>query len=272
MRSRQARIGLAEETERILRAGRYHGPAGEVDVSRSLARAVSGTVLISPGDELVDPGAPASGTTIEVTEASTLEAVNRLVAESPDPVLCLNFASATHPGGGFEDGARGQEEDLARASGLMACLRSVPRFYEFHRALRDPIYSDHMVYSPAVPVFRDDTGGLLARPYPVAVLTSAAPNATELAGRPDRLARIPEAMSARVARVLSVAAAYRHRRVVLGAWGCGAFGNDPDLVADAFAGRLGDGGAFANRFEHVVFAILPSSTSPNLAAFRRRFT
>jgi uncharacterized protein (TIGR02452 family) len=62
----------------------------------------------------------------------------------------------------------------------------------------------------------------------------------------------------RAARVLAVAAAHRHRRLVLGAWGCGVFGNDPTMVAEAFAAAL-------ERYpmEHVVFAVL----GPNRAEF-----
>jgi uncharacterized protein (TIGR02452 family) len=44
--------------------------------------------------------------------------------------------------------------------------------------------------------------------------------------------------------------------VVLGAWGCGVFRNDPAQVADAFRTLLGPGGRFARSFEHVVFGVL----------------
>src|SRR5215207_7014023 len=118
MGNRQHRVRLAEETEQILRAGRYDGPAGEVDLTGSLKRTVSGTVLHAPDDPL-PPVAPGdTRTTIEVTGESSLAAARRLVDAAAGPVLCLNFASATHPGGGFSTGARGQEESLARASGL----------------------------------------------------------------------------------------------------------------------------------------------------------
>ena len=296
MHTRRLRIDAAVETEDILRDGRYAGPEGEVDLSAALSTAVRGTVLLGPDDPLptgrpagAETSAGASAATggvggdgdiggsmaIEVTDDTSLAAARRLVGEAPDPVLCLNFASATHPGGGFSTGALGQEESLARASGLMACLRAVPRYYEIHHAERDPLYTHHVVYSPAVPVFRDDGGALLPAPYPVTILTAAAPNATELRQAPDRLARIPRLVAERIARVLAVAAAFGHGRLVLGAWGCGAFGNDPNMVADAFAAQLHPRGAFPNAFTRVVFAILPSTVSapdsPNLAAFRRRF-
>jgi hypothetical protein len=107
---------------------------------------------------------------------------------------------------------RPQEESLARASALHTCLLTVPEFYADHRAEKDLLYSDRIIYSPGVPA----------------------------------------ALRCRAARVLEVAASHGHRRLVLGAWGCGVFGNDPVVVADAFADALSryDG------FEHVCFAVL----------------
>jgi len=88
----------------------------------------------------------------------------------------LNFASATHPGGGFLSGARAQEEYLARSSGLYACIRDNP-MYAFHRSRSDPHYTNYAVYSPEVPVFRSDDGSLLDEPYTVGIITSPAVNA-----------------------------------------------------------------------------------------------
>jgi len=70
--------------------------------------------------------------------------------------------------------------------------------------------------------------------------------------------------------VLAVAAAHRHRRLVLGAWGCGVFGNDPAAVADAFAQWLASP-LFAGAFDQVVFAILDKSLELTRGPFRERF-
>jgi uncharacterized protein (TIGR02452 family) len=74
------------------------------------------------------------------------------------------FASARRPGGGFLTGAQAQEESIARASALHACLRVVGDFYAYQRRRPELTYSDRVIYSPAVPVFRDDTGALLPVP------------------------------------------------------------------------------------------------------------
>ncbi|RFU41072.1 TIGR02452 family protein [Actinomadura logoneensis] len=186
--------------------------------------------------------------------------------------LALNFASAKNPGGGFLNGAHAQEEGLARASGLYASLRAAREYYEVHRELRDPLYTDHMIYSPAVPVFRTDSGALLDEPYSVAFLTSSAPNrgATH---EEHKLARLPDVLRQRALKVLAAAAFHGHRRIVLGAWGCGVFRNDPNEVAEAFADALRpDGGPFARHFETVVFAVYDTAPgSPRLAPFKRAF-
>jgi uncharacterized protein (TIGR02452 family) len=169
----------------------------------------------------------------------------------------LNFASARNPGGGYLNGAQAQEEALCRASALYACLVEAREFYDHHRAHRDPFYTDRVIHSPAVPVFRGDRGELLDEPYTAGFLTAAAPNAgVVLRTAPERVPELPRALATRAERVLETAAAHGYRRLVLGAWGCGVFQNDPAQVAGAFRALLGEGGRFSGYFEHVVFGVL----------------
>jgi uncharacterized protein (TIGR02452 family) len=166
----------------------------------------------------------------------------------------LNFASARHPGGGFLGGARAQEESLARASGLYTCLAGND-MYALHNALRDPLYTDYVIYSPDVPVFRGDDGTLLHTPYLCAFLTSAAVNAkVALELDRSRRAEINKAMSGRICKVLAVAVAQGHDVVILGAWGCGVFGNDCQEIAELFSQALTTG--FRGIFSRVVFAVV----------------
>jgi uncharacterized protein (TIGR02452 family) len=272
--SRQQRAAVAAETVRILRDGDYIAPSGRrVDLRADVEAAVAGTRLYLP-DELSLQAEPTAGleTSIEVTGESTLAATRRLAATTHGEVVALNFASAHHPGGGFLGGASAQEESLARASGLYACLQAAPDFYRYHRANRDPLYSDRVVYSPSVPVFRDDAGGLLEEPYRVAILTAAAPNAGVLLERePGRLVQVRAALRARSAKVLAAAHRHGHRVLVLGAWGCGVFDNDPEDTASAFAEQL-LGGAFTGRFAWVVFAVLDPTPGRRIhEAFARTF-
>ncbi|MGY1455422.1 TIGR02452 family protein [Streptomyces sp. SS8] len=284
--------GIAKQTEEIVERGRYTTPGGrEVSIAGAVAAAMEGTALFGPGPVPVpepDAGAGAGErlpTVFEVTGESSLEAARRLVGAGPGdgsdpggpdpggPVAVLNFASARNPGGGYLNGAQAQEEALCRASALYACLLRAPGYYEHHRAERSPFYSDRVIHSPGVPVFRDDRGALLEEPFEAGFLTSPAPNAGVIARRaPEEAGRIPGALLVRAERVLEVAAAQGYRRLVLGAWGCGVFRNDPAVVAGAFRSHLADGGRFAGRFAHVVFAVLDRrADSPVRAAFHRAF-
>ncbi|WP_329521594.1 TIGR02452 family protein [Spirillospora sp. NBC_01491] len=273
--SRHPRRMTAQETVAILESGEYTSPSGStVTIAGRLDSAVYGTVLHRPGDSLAPFGRPEAlpegrATRVEVTGETTLAAARRLCG--PDtPPLALNFASAKNPGGGFLNGAHAQEEGLARSSGLYTTLRAAPEYYEFHREQRDLLYSDHMIYSPAVPVFRDDAGRLLDEPYDVAFLTSPAPNLGAIRD-PAVAARVPKVLRSRARLVLAVALAHGHRRIVLGAWGCGVFGNDPHEVAAAFDEALR--ADFAGFFEHVVFAVWDTAAgSPRHSAFEQVIT
>jgi uncharacterized protein (TIGR02452 family) len=235
---------MAAETLSIVETGRL----GDTDLSAEIEYAVRGTRYYPPDEPVPTPSAVSGRPVVEITGESTLAAAARLT----DP-LALNFASATKPGGGFINGAQAQEESLARSSALYPSLLAADEFYAYHRAHRNPLYSDRMIYSPGVPVFRGDRGELLASAYAVSFLTVAAPNrAAAERDRPHLLPQVPGVLAQRAARILRIAAAHGHTEIVLGAWGCGVFGNDPDEVAGVFAAALRE----APWFERVVFAIL----------------
>jgi uncharacterized protein (TIGR02452 family) len=182
----------------------------------------------------------------------------------------LNFASARHPGGGFLSGARAQEESLARSSGLYASLIRMREMYDYNRGRATCLYSDYMIFSPRVPVFRDENWTLLETPFPASFITAPAVNAGAVHSH-ERV-QIEPIMRRRTEKVLRLAYRERQRTLVLGAWGCGVFRNDPAMVADHFAGLLRPGGLFHNVFERVVFAVLDFTPDQStLGAFRSHF-
>lgn len=253
---------IARQTVAIAEAGVYTAPSG-ARVPIDVRAAVAGTRLHLPDEPLLPTG-PAADPTIEVTHESTLAAARRLGPAA----ATLVFASARNPGGGFLGGAKAQEESLARSSALYATQLAAPDFYAHHRADRDLRYSDRVIWSPDVPVFRDDNGVLLEEPYRTSFLTAAAPNRGAIAkNQPRRLDDVPAVLLRRARRVLTAAAAHGHRALVLGAWGCGVFQNDPGEVAGAFATALSD----VPHFDHVAFAILDGlPNTPVYAAFEHR--
>src|SRR5262249_8431514 len=214
--------------------GGYLAPSGRrVDLRESIARARAETRTYPPERDVPLATPSWRATQIRVTNESTLTAASGLASAGHRPVA-LNFASARHPGGGFLGGALAQEESLARSSALYTCLDGNP-MYAWHETHRDPFYTDYAIYSPDTPVFRDDDGVLLEEPYPCAFITCAAVNARVALDRdPACGPTIRAAMARRIVRVLAIAAAHAHAHIVLGAWGCGVFGNDPHEIAMLF--------------------------------------
>jgi uncharacterized protein (TIGR02452 family) len=264
--------GIGPETVEITTRGWYEPPSGaRVSIAEAVAKAVAGTVLYRPDDYAgLDLPESSHTTTLEVSSESTAEAARRLVQrEKLDRVVALNFASARKPGGGFLGSAKAQEEDLARCSALYACQLPHRAYYDANRACPSMLYTDHLIYSPNVPFFRDDHHALLDAPFEVSIITSPAPNAGEARGRGEG-AGVQATLERRAEHVLRVAAHHRHRVLVLGAWGCGVFQNDPPAVADIFA-RLLTTGPLAHAFTRVLFAIYDrSKTGATLQAFRDR--
>lgn len=266
---------IARETQSVVAAGGYRTPRGtEVSIGAAVERAVAGTRVLGP--EPVEPGAARAlpvPTGFEVTGEDSLQAAGRLVREGAGPVAVLTFASARNPGGGYLNGAQAQEEALCRSSALYTTLLAARDFYTWHRTDGSPFYSDRVIHSPAVPVFRNPRGELLEEPFEAGFLTCAAPNAGVVGLHdPPAAVRLPAVLGTRAGRVLEVAAAEGYRALVLGAWGCGVFRNDPAHVAAAFRGLLVPGGRFAERFDRVVFAVLDRQRdAPTRAAFGAAF-
>ena len=186
-------------------------------------------------------------------------------------VLALNFASAKNPGGGFLGGSQAQEESIARASGLYACIRSSP-MYSVNRHCGTCLYTDHMIYSPDVPVFRDDHDRLLEEPYTLSFLTAPAVNAGVVRARePENMSKIAGVMLRRMEMIIDIAGYYGYEALVLGAWGCGVFRHRPKEVAQWFAEVLIERKRDA-RFTHIHFAVLDGTEGLHtLAPFQNIF-
>lgn len=203
---------------------------------------------------------------ILVSTERTLQAAGKYAGQK---VAVLNFASATNPGGGVLHGSSAQEEALCRCSTLYPCLLGNDlwqSYYQMHRARHDVTYTDACIYTPDVLVIKTDTNSPERLPkdkiYPVDVITCAAPNLRLQPsnymnpghGTPVRLTReqIRTLHLQRARKILSVAAIHGAEVLILGAFGCGAFCNPPEVVAGAFRDVLPD---FAHAFRTVEFAV-----------------
>ena len=245
---RDVAAGLGRSAVKAAREGFYFNKdGGKVDWRDLVNAARAAKVSISPDAPLPTEERHAfNETKVQVANETTLGASLRLVERGMRP-LALNFANGIHPGGGFLGGARAQEEVLCRSSALYETLAG-DLMYEEHRKRRFPDSTEWAIYSPDVPVFRADDGTELQRPWPLSFITSAAPCAP-VVGQPHS----GDLLQRRIGRVLAIALAYGHSALVLGAWGCGAFGNDPHRTAMDF--RLALENNFNGAFSEIVFAV-----------------
>ena len=181
-------------------------------------------------------------------------------------VCVLNFASSTNPGGGVAHGASAQEECLCRCSTLYNCLNTRTMwngFYTPHRRFGNPLHNDDIIFTPDVQVLKDDDYNLLEQPFAVDVITCAAPNLRE---RPTNAYNLGDGNQAamitaeqllalheqRARRIMAVAEQNKAEVLILGAFGCGAFCNDPQVVAQAYKNVLPK---FIHHFRTIEFAV-----------------
>ncbi|HKL75786.1 MAG TPA: TIGR02452 family protein [Halanaerobiales bacterium] len=265
------RAKLAENTLTIIDYGAYVNFKGEVvDLSEEIKNAVNNSKLYSP-EELekinnevneVLINSENKETEIKVTNETTLNAAKRLKQiEDYEKVACLNFASAKNPGGGFLNGSSAQEESLARSSALYPCIKQKKEMYDENKKYDSALYLDYMIYSPEVPVFREDSGSLLDNPYKVSMITAPAVNAGVVRSRESKENenKIEKKMKYRIEKILSIALINKNRALVLGAFGCGVFRNNPEDVADYFRKFIKEDERFNSYFDKIVFAVLDRS-------------
>ena len=194
------------------------------------------------------------------TAERTFEAAKRLLNENGGKVAVLNFANSVRPGGGVRGGSSAQEESLCRCSNLYPTINQ-SRFlhlYYYPNVIKNNLLgTDAIIYSPDVTVFKSDTDYPEMLPedkwYNVDVITCAAPCLPYGGGEVSE-DELYEIHLKRAQRILDVAAANGAERLVLGAFGCGAFNNDPKIVAKAFYDAFMDNERFCE-FKEVVFAI-----------------
>lgn len=217
---------------------------------------------------------------VVVSKKRTYEAAK---AYKGNHVAVHNFASATNPGGGVVNGAGAQEECLCRCSNLYFCLNTPDMwgmFYTPHRAAHDPIHNDDIIYTPDIVVFKTDTDRpeLMERDdwYIVDVITCAAPNLREPpsnrynSGDGTRAVTLSDRElqvihEKRLRRILDSAVINHADTVILGAFGCGAFCNEPQVVATAAANVVRN---YMYAFKNIEFAVYcRSSDDSNYRVF-----
>lgn len=208
-------------------------------------------------------------TNISVIENTTFNTAKEYVKPG-NKVAVLNFASAVNPGGGVSNGAMAQEECLCRSSNLLPCLKQqhlMKDYYMPHRIANNPMYSDKVIYTRSITVFKTDDSIPKLMPsdewFNVDVITCAAPNLRNVDNfDEDKLSNV---LGNRIDMILNSALKYGIDTIILGAWGCGAFKNPPELVAKAFKQVINE--KYKCTFKNIVFAIKKSNNN-NFEVFK----
>lgn len=232
----------------------------------------------------IHPQAPTGlyKTIISVKQMDCLAYARQLQGHLNEPVCVLNLASATHPGGGVQNGAAAQEEYLFRCSDYYQSLFQFADFGNLYNVIRsqksyplDPKFGG--VFTPNATVFRDteSTGyALLEKPWKVNFLAVAAINhpQTELVDGEYRLIKSQEELTRLKMRTLfRIAIDNGQRYLVLGALGCGAFANPPHHIAQLFKETLSEP-EFQGCFQHITFAIKGGPNGGNFSPFKAVFS
>ena len=153
---------------------------------------------------------------IEIREEGT---VDTIFYSNSENLGVLNFASARHPGGGFLNGAVAQEECLAYCSTLYADQLNSP-YYTINANNKSKFYTDTMIVSETT-FFRDSKYNLVEDFQTCTVITCPAVN-MKIA---KNTLEAKQVMKDRMRKILDVFIKYNIKNLILGAYGCGVFGN-----------------------------------------------
>ena len=238
---------------------------------QAVRQSIESQVFIAEKSTVVVPApSKAEKAKVIVSGKRSLEAAEHY-AKQGKKVCVLNFASATNPGGGVVNGSSAQEECICRCTTLYPCHNTDQMwnvFYKPHRKAANSLYNNDCIYTPNVCVFKSDTNfpeSLLKEEWwSVNILTCAAPNLRE---RPSNMmnphagnvaakitpSEFEKLLTARIHRIFEVAVANKNEVLILGAFGCGAFRNPPEIVARVFNKVMQDYLRYFNTIEYAVY-------------------
>ena len=258
------RKATARETLKIMEQGYYELEGKHIDIRLDMESSIKRSFLLTPeqGEALlkkysIPEHAMQKSCKAYVENIPTVDAIRKLAGEGKNAIGVLNFASAKNPGGGFLNGAMAQEESLAASSALYQTLTAHEEYYRKNRMQSSMIYTNHAIYSPDVVFFRDGRFRLVQPTVKASVLTLPAVNMGQVLLKREDAAQAKEAMRRRMHLALAIFAEQGAKHLVLGAYGCGVFRNDPKLVAAWWKELLEEG--MGQYFETIFYAVLDKS-------------
>ena len=269
---------MLNETLKAFNDGCYR--AGNKSVKTSAIDILSVVTVILPDDldklADIDPVITSNHCKLDCQNVDTFSMVRILKSKGVTNIIALNLASPVNPGGGVRKGAKAQEEDLCRKSSLLFSLESQAAkvYYDYNRKANTFMGTSAMMITPNVEIIRDDNGKFLPEPVETSVLTCAAPKLVK--GEKLNMKNYRSLVYNRIGYMLTVLAHQGFKNLVLGAWGCGAYGNDAATISDLFKSAIVNfkyqGYSYNEVFDSITFAVLDKTDSQyNFKQFKRNF-
>ncbi len=275
---RKRNIEILDDTLRILQEGRCAKNGKEVRLRFSLEE-MREIMVFLPEEQMSESDSPAGEGDSCAFSCENKDALllAREKYKNGEKILVLNLASATRPGGQVRSGADAQEEALCRRTSLLLSLESeeAKKYYDYNNARKTRMGSDAVMLSPNVEVIKDTSGVLLDEPFPISVMSCAAPMVRlGLEGMTEL--QYEAMLYKRICDMLFVAASQSYRHLILGAFGCGMYGNDAAVVSDLFYRAISNftycGKRSGKLFDAIDFAVLCRAENDyNYRQFKRNF-
>ena len=263
---REFRKEIFQNTVKLVQNGGYHVDDVFVNIP---------SVLLDSKSEYFDAPNKLEGrlthkTEFSVINADCLETAEILAKAGLNPCV-LNLASGKNPGGGVINGAGAQEENLFRRTNIFLSLYQFASYAnEYGVKKHSKSYplnkSTGGIYSADIAVFRgSEKNGycLLKNPYNVSFVTVSAINRPDLIKRNGKLYivdNLVESTKEKIRTILRISGKYKHDCLVLGAFGCGAFANPPNHMAELFKEVFFEE-EFVTQFKLVIFSIFEDHNS-----------
>ena len=268
----EARIALKQifaETVEIVEGGGYETKTGVVVELPNDKAMRDGSVLYQQELPMVGETDYKGTTSIKVLEQDCIVVAKGMLERGYNPAV-LNLASSWSPGGGVVQGSRAQEESIFRRTNLYRSL------YQFaHGGKPDmfatkpepidlkktPHYKEHLdyhfggIYTPGATVFRASNFELFQKPFQMSFITVAAIKEPVLTPTGHLTDADKDQTRDKIRTILRIGLKHGHDCLVLGALGCGAYGNPPADVARLFHEVIEED-EFRDKYKMIVFAIL----------------
>lgn len=235
------------------------------NASAEIHKSVNYTKIYSPNDIITFDAPKVDKVNIHLEAYGTVDAIYEY---AQGKTAALNFASYKEPGGRFIDGSRAQEECLCAESDLYNVLRQFQSYYDWNNEHKNlALYTNRALYSPNILFDRPNLGE--DRYMLCDIITCAAPNIAPSRkygwGITDK--QNSAALRSRIDFVLAIAAEQKVNTLILGAYGCGVFGQDATEVATIFMQLLTS--KYRGCFDTIVFAIPQDVHGGNYDKFKK---